>query len=98
MIDNDLVVLDEVSGRLTADAIVSYLEAIGVPAMVSMEALGSVYSLSVGALGRVQILVSQADEALARELLSVYYSQTAPENSDEPGLEDEDTDEPDTGE
>ncbi len=80
MTENDLVVLEEAYGRLNAEAILSYLEAFGVPGMISMEAVGSVYSFTVGALGRVQILVKQENVERAKELLAEFYSQASEEN------------------
>lgn len=80
MTEHELVVLDEVSGRLNAEAILSYLEAFGVAGMISMEAVSSVYTFSVGALSRVQILVTKEDEARAKELLAEFYTQAPVED------------------
>ncbi len=46
------------------------LEAAGIPAMLRYEAIGRVLGLTVNGLGRVEVLVTPADEAAARELLA----------------------------
>jgi hypothetical protein len=62
-----LVIVCTVAGRLEADRIQSWLEAEGIPAMVSQESAEAAYSLTVGTFGLADILVpaSRADEAKA---------------------------------
>lgn len=62
-----LVVVYTVTGRLEADRIQSWLQAEGIPAVVSQEGAGAVYGLAVGLLGEAEILVpaGRADEARA---------------------------------
>ena len=62
-----LVSVCTVLGRLEADRIQSWLEAEGIPAMVSQESAEAAYSLTVGLFGLADILVpaSRADEAKA---------------------------------
>ena len=75
MTNKNLNVLTEVPGRISAEAILSYLQAYGVDGIISMEAIGSVYSLSVGKLGNVQILVKNEDIEQAKQLLEAYYQE-----------------------
>ena len=65
-----LVVVYTATGRLEANRIQSWLEAEGIPAVVSQEGAGTVYGLSVGVLGEAEILVPAARAAEARALLA----------------------------
>ena len=62
-----LVVVCTVEGRLEAERIQSWLEAEGIPAMISQEGAGQAYGFSIGLLGEADILVpaSRAAEAEA---------------------------------
>ena len=62
-----LVVVYSAAGRLEAERVKSWLEAEGIPAMVSQEGAGEVYGLAVGMLGIADVLVpaSRAEEAKA---------------------------------
>lgn len=86
MEEKKLVELTTVPGRLTAEAILSYLQAYGVQGMISMEAIGSVYPLTVGELGEVQILIREEDFESASQILSDFYL----ENDTDELLVDED--------
>ena len=85
MTDKKIVELTTVPGRLSAEAILSYLQAFDVQGMISMEAIGSVYPLTVGELGAVQILIREEDYELATKILSDFYQ----ENSSTELLEDD---------
>jgi hypothetical protein len=67
-------VVDEVAGDLQAEIIRSLLESYGIQVWLSQEGAGRVYQMSVGTLGRAQILVpgNQLDEA--RQVLKKYYA------------------------
>ena len=65
----DWVLVYLAEGRLDGEMIRSFLEAQGVPAIISQESLGSIYGLTVGDLGRAEILVAAADAKKAREVL-----------------------------
>jgi Putative prokaryotic signal transducing protein len=62
-----LVTVCTVAGRLEADRIQSWLEAEGIPAMVSQQSAQSAFSLTVGLFGNAEVLVpaSRAEEAKA---------------------------------
>lgn len=55
------------AGRIEADIVKGMLEAAGIPVELSQESAGTVYGLTVGAMGLVEILVPEqrADEAKA---------------------------------
>ncbi len=65
-----LTVVCTVEGRLEAERIRSYLEAQGIPAMVSQEGAGQVYGLTLGLLGEADVLVPAALAAQAQALLA----------------------------
>lgn len=63
----------EVSGRLEAEMIESYLEAQGIDVELIQESIGhSIYPVTVDGLGRVQIFVPKEKIIEAREWLKVY--------------------------
>ncbi len=68
-------VVDEVQGDMLAEILKGMLEAQGIKVWLSQEGLGhSVYALTVGAMGAVQILVPQHQIQPARALLDEYYA------------------------
>jgi hypothetical protein len=70
----DLVVVYSVAGRLEAERIKSWLEAEGIPAMVSQEGAGGAYALTVGILGLAEVLVPASRAVEAQALLAVMQS------------------------
>ena len=75
MSDNELVLLEEVSGTAQAEALRGLLEAQGVEVMLSQESAGqSTIPVTFGILGNVQILVRKKDEEAAKEILKEYYA------------------------
>ncbi len=87
---NNYVVVYIGNGRLDAEMVQGFLEAAGIPAMVSQESVGRVLGLTSGPLGEVNVLVPEdkADEAL--ELLA---SMERGDLIDNPGEEDSSEDE-----
>ena len=70
--------LAEVSGRLQADLLKSYLEAEGIDVELFQEAVGHhIYPVTVDGLGRVQIFVPKAQSASARRLLDQFLKDPA---------------------
>jgi hypothetical protein len=62
--------LIEVSGRMEAELLKSYLEAEGIPVEIFQEAVGHhVYPVTIDGLGRVQLFVPKERAAEARRLL-----------------------------
>ena len=62
-----LVVVYTAAGRMEANIVKGMLEAAGIPVELSQESAGTVYGLTVGTMGLVEILVPEkrADEAKA---------------------------------
>ena len=77
-----LVVVYTVALRLEAERVKSWLEAEGIPAMVSQEGAGAAYGLSIGALGEVDVLVPAARAAEAQALLAAMQSGELEEPTD----------------
>jgi len=68
-------VVDEVPGDMQAEILRGFLEAQGIKVWLSQEGIGhSVYPVTIGPMGRVQILVPQEQSQSARALLADYYS------------------------
>lgn len=68
-------VVDEVHGDLQAEILRGLLEAQGMKVWLSQEGIGhSVYPVTIGTMGRVQILVPQEQSQAARALLADYYA------------------------
>jgi hypothetical protein len=57
------------SGEIQAQQVRAFLEASGIPAAVRGEALRHTHGLTIDGLGRVEILVAEADAEQARQLL-----------------------------
>jgi len=65
----ELVTVYAAQGHMRANVIKSKLEAAGIPAILSYEALSRIYGLTVDGIGQVRVLVRPHDEAEARQLL-----------------------------
>jgi hypothetical protein len=72
---NDLQweVVEEVAGDGRAKILAGLLEAQGIPVLLSQEGVGSVYAVTVGKLGRVQILVPADSLEQARQVIEDYH-------------------------
>ena len=66
---SELVTVYTAQGHMRASVIKSKLEAAGIPAILSYEALSRIYGLTVNGIGQVRVLVRPHDEAEARQLL-----------------------------
>lgn len=66
----DLVVVYTAQGHMRANVIKSKLEAAGIPALLSYEALGRIYGLTVNGIGQVRVLVRPESAAEARRILA----------------------------
>ena len=72
----ELVNVETVSGLLEAEILRGLLEAAGVMVELSHEAALSAYSLGVGRMARVDVMVRAEQEDLAREVLQAYRAGT----------------------
>ena len=82
---DDIVVVETVAGVVEAELIRSFLEAAGIVVELSHEAALSAYSLGIGRMARVDVLVRLEQADAARALINDYRSGQ---------LEDSDTDSP----
>ena len=69
------VTVTTVAGRPEAEFIKSFLNADGIECELSQEAAGSVFGLSVGTLGAVEILVPTSKAGRARRMIVDYQSR-----------------------
>ena len=75
MANDELVMLEEVTGSAQAEALRGLLEAQGVQVVLSRESAGqSTLPVTFGILGSVQLLVRKTDESQARQILEEYYA------------------------
>jgi hypothetical protein len=75
MIDDKWEVVDEVPGDMQAEILKGLLEAQGIKVWLSQEGIGhSVFAVTVGSMGRVQILVPHQQLQSARTLLDEFYA------------------------
>jgi hypothetical protein len=87
--DEDLITVYEARGHLEGEMIRAFLEANGIKAGVIQESAGLVYGLTVGSLGRVEIIVNKSDVSKAEELLAAYEDNRIDKPSDD--LEEQDS-------
>lgn len=66
---SEFVTVYKAHGKLDAESIRGFLEAQGIPAFLDSNALGQIYGLTVGDLGKVGVMVSSENEVSALELL-----------------------------
>ena len=72
IVPGELVKVETVSGLLEAEILRGLLEAAGVMVELSHEAALSAYSLGVGRMARVDVMVRAEQEDLAREVIQAY--------------------------
>ena len=77
--EENLILIDSVAGMLEAEILRALLDSYNIRALLSQESAASVFGLSVGPLGRVDILVDSSQAAEAREILSNYRSHPSSE-------------------
>jgi len=67
--ESEWEVVYETQGMFQAELLRGLLEAQEIPVVLSQEGVGRVYALTVGTLGRVEILVPLSKIELARQIL-----------------------------
>ncbi len=72
MNDMKYEILTEVSGRLEAEFLKSYLGANGIDVELFQESVGQTMGITIDGLGLVQIFVPKEQAAEARQLLEEY--------------------------
>ncbi len=68
----DLVLIETTAGVLEAEILRSLLASHDIGALLSQESAGSAIGLSLGPLGRVDILVDADQAEVAREIIAKY--------------------------
>ena len=81
---DDLAPVYVAQGHMRASVIKSKLEAAGIPAMLSYEAVSRIYGLTVDGIGQVRVLVRPEDRAEAQRLLA---EESQPEDLDTLGAD-----------
>ena len=76
MSETNWEVVYETNGSFLAEILRGLLEAQEIPVVLSQEGAGRVYGLTVGTLGRVQILVPAHDLERAQQILEEYENST----------------------
>jgi hypothetical protein len=77
-VDSDIVSIACVAGMIEAEIVRGLLEAAGIPVWLSHESAGTVYGLTIGPLGLVDIYVPTRLETRARAILDEYHAGTTP--------------------
>jgi hypothetical protein len=68
--DEQMLCVFVASGQIQAQQIRAFLEASGVPSALRGESLSKTHGLTLDGLGRIEVLVAEADEERARALLA----------------------------
>lgn len=90
MSENEWQVASEVAGSLLAEMLKGLLESQGIPVMLSQEGVGhSVFAVTVGPLGKVQILVPAELVERARNVLDEYESGALAQDAEEASPQDD---------
>jgi len=74
MAEQEWSVVDEVAGPFQASVIEGLLKAQDIPVLVSKPGAGVAIGVTIGSLGRVQILVPNNEFERAKQVIEDYYS------------------------
>lgn len=77
--EDDLIVIESAAGMLEAEILRALLESYDIRTLLSQESAASAIGLSIGPLGRVDILVPASQVTEARKILSDYQDRLAAE-------------------
>jgi hypothetical protein len=72
--DDEIVMVQSAAGMIEAEILRGLLESNAVQAWLSHEAAGTAYGITVGPVGKVDIMVLKKDLDLARSVLDDYYA------------------------
>ena len=93
---SDYVTVYVANGQLDAEMVRGFLEASGIPAMISQESVGKVFGLASGPLGEVNVLVPVENSEEALDLLkSMESGDLIDDQEDENSSTDEEADDDD---
>ena len=88
---SDYVTVYVANGQLDAEMVRGFLEASGIPAMISQESVGKVFGLASGPLGEVNVLAPAEKSLEASDLLkSMERGDLIDDRADEDSAADED--------
>jgi len=68
------VLVDTCAGQLQAEVVRGLLEAQGIQVWLNQAGAARAYAMTVGSMGRVEVLVPSSDRASAEYILEEYYS------------------------
>jgi hypothetical protein len=74
MNQEEWVLVDTCAGQLQAEVVRGLLEAQGIQVWLNQAGAAHAYAMTVGSMGRVEVLVTSSDRALAEGILEEYYS------------------------
>ena len=74
MNQEEWVLVDTCAGQLQAELVRGLLEAQGIQVWLNQAGAAHAYAVTVGSMGRVEVLVPSADQAQAERFLDEYYS------------------------
>jgi hypothetical protein len=78
--DQDIVQVGSVSGKIEAEILRGLLEASGINVLLVHEAAASIYGLGVGPLAQVDLMVPAAQASEAVKIIERYHSGIASED------------------
>jgi hypothetical protein len=74
MNQEEWVLVDTCAGQLQAEVVRGLLEAQGIQVWLNQAGAAHAYAVTVGSMGRVELLVPSADRVQAEHILDEYYS------------------------
>lgn len=74
MNQEEWVLVDTCAGQLQAEVVRGLLEAQGIRVWLNQAGAAHAYAMTVGSMGRVEVLVPSSDHASAERILEEYYS------------------------
>ena len=83
MNQEEWVLVDTVAGQLQAEVVRGLLEAQGIQVWLNQAGAAHAYAMTVGSMGRVEILVPSSASEQAQQILDEYYEG----NLDDMGLQ-----------
>jgi hypothetical protein len=87
MKQEEWVLVDTVAGQLQAEIVRGLLEAQGIQVWLNQAGAAHAYAMTVGSMGRVEVLVPSSTSEQAQRILSDYYAGTL-EDMGLQGIED----------
>ena len=83
MNQEEWVLVDTIAGQLQAEVVRGLLEAQGIQVWLNQAGAAHAFAMTVGSMGRVEVLVPSSASELAQQILNEYYEG----NLDDMGLQ-----------